>query len=163
MKAFPAVKEFVDSHAGNFKRVEVRGKPGAPYPILYFIGKHNNVIKAGYKFTGRQETVEWIYDWLRDNAGITPDSPAPEFVEEPFPPTEHCIAFRAHTPEGGEAARNHELFPFDKPCGKFVNTPHPGYCYCTDGSRVLMEYFTDKVREQFRCEDVCADKMQKEL
>eukprot|EP01064_Diplonema_japonicum_P005945 TRINITY_DN1391_c1_g3_i3.p1 TRINITY_DN1391_c1_g3~~TRINITY_DN1391_c1_g3_i3.p1 ORF type:complete len:152 (+),score=18.08 TRINITY_DN1391_c1_g3_i3:202-657(+) len=146
----------MDNHAGKFKRVEVKGKPGAPYPILYLIGKHNNIIRAGYKFKGRVETMEWLYQWLEENAGITPDSPPPEFVPEEFETTEHCLAFRALSADG---QRSHEQFPFDKPCYMPVTTPHPGHCLCSNGEEQYVPYFTDRRREVFKCEDICANKI----
>ena len=142
------MKEFKEQHVQAYNRVEVINKPGAPYPIVYFLDKHNAVIRSAYKFNGR-ETAQWFLDWLEEN-NLGKDKEEPNFIPPQFPRSEHCIAFRAFTTSG---LRTWQVYPFDVSCVTPVATAHPGVCECIDGSEVKVDFTVGRV--PFTCEEKC--------
>ena len=144
------IKSFIDSVAKEYPAVEVKGKPGAPFPILYWVGKHNNIVRTAHTFKGRAEDMAFITDLLQSQ-GIE-KGVEPVFVEEPFAHTSYCKAWRVMSLEG---ERGFFYFPMDRACTSAVDTPHRGKCICIDDTEIEVAYTPNKVRDPFTCEEKC--------
>eukprot|EP01062_Namystynia_karyoxenos_P008586 TRINITY_DN13021_c0_g1_i1.p3 TRINITY_DN13021_c0_g1~~TRINITY_DN13021_c0_g1_i1.p3 ORF type:complete len:121 (+),score=38.18 TRINITY_DN13021_c0_g1_i1:273-635(+) len=87
--------------------------------------------------------------------GITKKSPKPAFIEQVFPETKHCKAWRA---TAGCSSQGKREPPNDEHCGGNVPADKSGYCQCTNGVRLNFE--CEEGRPPFTCDEVCQEPLE---